>query len=97
MGEKAKNAFAGKDRRCPICHRPYPELPKLPEIFQETIQRNQLMCGIAGIFGNDLLQDKKSHCRMINAMAHRGPDGKGIILFCQACMGYPPTGRAVRP
>lgn len=45
------------------------------------------MCGIVGFqgeFSPDLL------VRMTNAVAHRGPDGEGVVI--RECQGQPPTG-----
>lgn len=47
------------------------------------------MCGIAGFFG-DSLSVSREHVlgRMLEAIAHRGPDGSGTIYFDQAALGH---------
>ncbi|WP_028580537.1 asparagine synthase (glutamine-hydrolyzing) [Desulfogranum japonicum] len=47
------------------------------------------MCGIAGFFEN---KDEQLHAgcisRMLDALQHRGPDGRGQTLFQQAALGH---------
>ncbi|MCK5323698.1 MAG: asparagine synthase (glutamine-hydrolyzing), partial [Desulfobulbaceae bacterium] len=47
------------------------------------------MCGIAGIFKNSFIPDAETMVSsMIDAIVHRGPDGKGTLLFDHACLGH---------
>lgn len=38
------------------------------------------MCGIAGILGHGAIEHENAVHKMIDAMAHRGPDGQGIYV-----------------
>ena len=38
------------------------------------------MCGIAGIYGEDAVEHVEAVRRMVDAMAHRGPNGEGIYI-----------------
>ncbi len=47
------------------------------------------MCGIAGIFGLERLDDPRAKIRrMIDALAHRGPDAQGEWLGDQVVLGH---------
>ncbi len=47
------------------------------------------MCGIAGILSNDHALDRQQVTqRMLNGIAHRGPDGEGMIDMPPVCLGH---------
>jgi len=48
------------------------------------------MCGIAGWFSPTVVEQDSTHLveRMVNAIAHRGPDGQGIIITEHAALGH---------
>ncbi len=46
------------------------------------------MCGIAGIFGPGAESSRKELERMLTAIAHRGPDDRGIRMFPEAAIGH---------
>lgn len=47
------------------------------------------MCGIAGIFKNGFIPDAGTVVSsMTDEIVHRGPDGKGTLLFDHACLGH---------
>lgn len=47
------------------------------------------MCGIAGLIGLPLAADARERCeRMVDAIRHRGPDGRGVVLRPGIAFGH---------
>lgn len=46
------------------------------------------MCGIAAIVGTGAEHGRDDLCRMVDAVAHRGPDGRGLAVFDSCALGH---------
>ncbi len=48
------------------------------------------MCGIAGWFSANIIKQDDKHClqNMMDAIAHRGPDGQGKLIIEHAALGH---------
>src|SRR5207253_5327354 len=47
-----------------------------------------LMCGLCGVVAYDRPAEREAVNRMLDGLAHRGPDGRGVFADDDVCLGH---------